>query len=336
MSSTINCGYLATIQAMADKIWVDSIKNAADNTPDVMTARAVLENQNVNFSMLQTKDKDNIVSLEWLAPDCTADEDQCEDDCTFTGADATPVCQEYELDICRSEKFGVPYKTYRDRTIDRMEAIAHNFVQKVKLLDNKVATAVATAIHANVGVNIFTGGIGTVAGTTTTIPAAYWNAAMFGYFAQVVVNNKFNNPYLIDGNNLFQVIWQAMMDRGNDNGKGAYAKINSIKAYQDPFILETVAAAHTFLLHGNAMALIHKTYYPLGAANGIEFEGGKYLKYSIDSYGIPGIQYDVIVRQDCSSNDHTDYFKIEFNGGVFLNPTGCTATRTGVLQFVCG
>lgn len=335
MSSQINCGYLATVQAFADEKWADSIKNAADNKADVGAAVAILENQSVNMKELTDPNKDKVVSLEWLEPDCDTTVTTCQSDCDFTGTDASPVCKEYELNLCKDVTFGVKYKHFRDRTIDRQMAIAHNFVQKMKILDNYVSQAAVTALLANVGVNQFTGGIGTVAATNTTIPHTYWNAAMFGYFAQVAVNNKFNESFIVDGNNLFQVIWQAMMEQGNGEGKGSYAKINSIKAYQDPFSVEAVAAGTTFMVKKNAMALVHKTYYPEGAANAQEFLGGQALHYSIPSYNIPGINYDVVVRQVCTDNDYIDYFKITFKGLFAINPTGCTATQTGILRFNC-
>ena len=42
----IDCGYLATLQAMMDRIWTDPIANI-DLIGDVESAKAVLENQQV-------------------------------------------------------------------------------------------------------------------------------------------------------------------------------------------------------------------------------------------------------------------------------------------------
>ena len=48
MSLEISCGYLHTIQRMADDIWADPMKNN-DLIADVITTKAVLENQSVKF-----------------------------------------------------------------------------------------------------------------------------------------------------------------------------------------------------------------------------------------------------------------------------------------------
>jgi hypothetical protein len=333
MSSQINCGYLATIQGMADEIWVDPILNA-DAKADVNAIKAVLENQAVNFQSLTDPRKDRIISVEWLEPDCSTEVTDCTDDCEFDGVDTTPVCKEYELDLCKEITFKVPYKAYRTRTIDRQKAIAHNLVQKMKRLDNEMAAAVVAAAVANAGVNEFTGGIGNVVGNNTEIPSAYWNSAMFGYFAQVGIINKFTSPYLIDGNNLWQMVWQAQQNQGNDNGKGAFQMVNSMKVYSDPFIMNTTAPGITLMLHKTALAFVHKTYYPMGMGSA-ENMGGKQWLWSMPSYNIPGVSYDVIMNQECEGNDWYDVFKIQVNAGVFANPTGCSDDRTGMLTFEC-
>lgn len=333
MSSQITCGYLATIQGMADEMWVDPILNA-DAKADVTAIKAVLENQAVNFKSLTDPRKDRIVSLEWLEPDCSTPVTDCTDDCDFDGADAAPVCQEYELDLCKEITFKVPHKAYRDRTIDRQKAIAHNLIQKIKRMDEAMSAAVVSAALANAGVNEYTGGIGNVVGNNTEIHNANWTPSMFGYFAQVGLINKFTSPYILDGNNLWQMVWQAMQNQPNDNGKGAYNMVNSMKVYSDPFITEAAAPATTFLLHKTALAFVHKTYYPSGMGNAEQMGGYQWL-WSMPSYNIPGVNYDIVMNQVCESNEWYDVFKVQIKAGVFLNPTGCIADRTGILTFTC-
>lgn len=333
MSNTIDCGYLSIIQAMADEHWVDPIKNA-DAKSDVAAIKAVLENQQVRFTELQDPMKDRTISLEWLEPDCRTAVTDCTDDCSFSGSDAAPVCKEYELDLCKEIKFSVPHKAYRARTIDRQMAIAHNLVQKMKLMDNAMSNAVVAAIIANLGVNEFTGGIGTVAGTNTTIPSAFWSASMFGYFAQVAEVNKFNMPYLIDGGNLYQVIYQAMQNQPNADGKGAANMVSGMKVYEDVFAANTLAPGVTFMLHKTALAFVSKNYYPLNAANAEQL-GGSQWRWSMPSYNIPGLIYDIVMNQECSGNEWYDHYKVQVKAGIFANPTGCNDDRTGILGFTC-
>lgn len=329
--SQVDCGYLAIVQAMADEIWADSIENT-DHRTYAAAAQAVLANQNVRFNELQGA-KTKQVSLEW-ADNCDMTDEACGDDCEISGTNITPVCKTYELDLCRQVPFSVPMKAYRLKTIDQQEAIAKNMVDAMKILDEYIAKQVILGLHANAGTNLFTGGQGVVSGSTTCIPAHYWDATLFGYFAQVSMLNKFSSPYMITGNNLYQAIWQAQMAQANADGKGKAAMVGSIPVYQDPFNVEANAPGSTFLLHKNAAAFVSKAYYPRGAANAIS-KAGAWLLWSEPSRGLPGIVYDIVYNSACAANEFTDNYAVQLNGGFFVNPTGCTATNTGILEFEC-
>ena len=130
----IDCGYLATVQAMLAELWTDPITNI-DLVAHAETARAVLENQSVNLGELQSKDKKRVVSLEWLT-DCDADTDECSDDCTIDGSDSTPVCKEYEVVCLQESSFKVGDRAYRERTISSEKSIAFLLGKRMKLLMN--------------------------------------------------------------------------------------------------------------------------------------------------------------------------------------------------------
>lgn len=329
--STVDCGYLAIVQALADEIWANSIAET-DHKTYAAAAQAVLANQSVNFVELQGA-KTKQVSLEWI-DNCDMASEACGDDCSISGTDITPICKTYELDICRQVPFSVPMKAYRLRVVDQQWAIAKNMVDAMKILDEYIAAQIVLGLSANAGVNLFTGGQGTVNGTITCIPPAYWDATLFGYFAQASLINKFSDPYMITGNNLFQAIWQAQMSQPNADGKGKAAMVGSIPVYIDPFNVEANAPGSTFMLHKNAVAFVSKAYYPQGAANAIQ-KAGAWLLWSEPSRGLPGIVYDVVYNSACAQNEFTDNYAIQLRGGFFVNPTGCTATNTGILEFSC-
>lgn len=330
----IDCGYLATVQAMADELWVDPIKNV-DLIASADAAKAVLENQQVNMSELQVKDKKKVVSLEWLTA-CDLEVESCSDDCTITGSDATPECKEYEI-VCMGEvPFKVYDRVYRERTVDKQKSIAHNLAVALKLLDEAAAQYVLTGLLANAGTNQYTGGVGTVAAAVTTIPAASWNDNIWGYFAMVNRINKFKNPYGITGENLFQLIYNRLAEQANADGKGNVNKMGILqnRIYLDPENVETIAPLNTFLIHKTAAALVSKAWYPLGAANAEQLTADR-MAYSINSYNLPGVVYDVFTERGCYSNDYYTAFKVQAHGLFALNPTPCTATQTGILAFEC-
>jgi hypothetical protein len=332
----IDCGYLATIQAMADERWLDPIKNI-DLIANADAAKAVLENQSVKLGELQVKDKKRVVSLEWLT-DCDGDTQSCSDDCTLSGSDSTPECKEYEITCLQESEFKVGDRAYRERTINPRESIAFLLERRMKLLDEWIANYILTALHlpANLGTNVYTGAPGTVAGSNTTISAIDWNDNIWGYLALVTKMNQFTNPYIITGQNLFQLVYNRAAEYANADGKGNVNKMGFLqnRIYFDPFNVESVAANHTFLIHKGAVAFISKAWYPLGGANAVELVPGQFA-YSLNSRNLPGVVYDVFTQRTCLSNEYYTAFKVQLHGTFALNPTPCSETNTGVLQLLC-
>ena len=329
----IDCGYLATLQAMMDRIWTDPIANI-DLIGDVESAKAVLENQQVNFSEI-TGRKKRTMSLEWQTK-CDITTTACTDDCTITGEDITPECKEYEIECLRETTFQVPERVYRERTIDMQEAIARNMLLHKKALDEWLAQYIVTGLVANAGTNAYTGGVGTVAAAVTTIPANFWDDTIWGYFNLVSRYNKFKMPYMVTGDNLYQYIFNRQHEAMTDAGKAAMSKIGTIrKIYQDPENVEAIAPNYTFLVHKTAVAFANQAWYPLGAVNA-EKRAGVYWMWSEASNNIPGIYYDIIMKEACYENDFTQAFKVQLHGLFAMNPYPCDETETGVLAFTCG
>jgi hypothetical protein len=336
--SHIDCGYLALTQAMAEERWTDP-KLKDNYIADVEVAKAVMENQQVNLVELKDPGKDKTISLEWREK-CEIETDECSDDCTITGDDVEPLCKEYSIECLQETSFVVPERAYRDRTIEKQTAIAENMLLHKRAMDNYIAGYILAGIDANTGVNAFTGAPGNVVGNLTYILGNYWNEYIFGYFQRVIRGNKFRNPYMVDGDNMFQLIWNILNDKVNSNGAGAANKLQNFiqRIYQDPENIEGDPdyAHKTYLLHKTAAAFVTKTYYPNGAANAIQKEGGKYLLWSEESMNLPGVWYDVIYKNECSSNEFYDKFKLQLHGLFAVNPYPCDRNNTGILSFDCG
>lgn len=334
--ATIDCGYLAVVQAMLEDKWNDPIQRN-NYIADVQTGVAVLENQAVNIVEFKDKAKKRVVSLEWLEK-CDITTSACSDDCTITGDDVEPVCKEYEVECLQETSFQVAERVYRERTIDKQKAVAENMLLHMKAMDEWTAQYILAGIDANLGVNVETGSPGNVVGDLTYIAANYWNEDIFAYFAKVIRMNKFRNPYLIDGKNMFSLIFKIMKEAGNADGKGAAAKLASLSnIYQDPENIESDVdyAGKTYLLHKTAAAFISKAWNPFGAGAAISPAPG-YKLYSINSMNLPGVVYDVVVKSTCSGNDFIDAYKLQLNGLFAINPTPCSDTNTGILGFKCG
>ena len=330
----IDCGYLATVQAFADELWTDPIKNI-DFIANAEAAKAVLENQSVRLGELQSKEKKRVISLEWLT-DCEADTDDCTDDCTIDGNDATPECKEYDITCLQESSFKVADRVYRERTINPQQSVAFLLEKRMKLLDEWIAAYILTGIHANAGTNLFTGAPGSVAAAVTSIAAGNWNDNIWGYLALATKLNGFNSAYAISGTNLYQLVYNRLAEFQNADGKGNVLKMGDLRSrlYFDVMNVETIAPGSTFLLHKTAVAFIGKAWYPLGGANAVELVPGQ-MAYSLNSRNLPGISYDIFTQRTCVANEYYTAFKVQLHGVFALNPTPCSETNTGILEFTC-
>jgi len=334
MSLDFTCGYLSAIQAKADAIFADPVLNN-DAIVDAITAKAVLEQQQGMIRMPSiegTKNKE--LRVEWLTK-CDPETTDCSDDCIIDGEDAAPECKTYELACLRETSFKVPERVYRDRTIESAESIAFQMLRHMGALDEWVASYIITGLLANLGLNFFNGGVGNVSGTTTFIAPQYWDDAIWGYFDQVTRLNKFRNPYLINGNNLYQLLFNRPLEAGNADGSGNFRKMQTLKVYQDPENIETYAPGDSFLIHKGSVAFISKAWNPPNAANAREPAPGNFL-WSEPSRNLPGVNYDIFMIQTCLANEYYEAYKIQLHGLFAVNPYPCNEYNTGILLFECG
>lgn len=334
--STVDCGYLAVVQAMAADRWLNA-GNKKDYIANVESAKAVLENQGgVNLVELKDPGKEKKISLEWPEK-CSITVSDCSDDCTITGTDVTPVCKEYEVSCLGETSFALSERVYRTRTMDMQQAMADNMLKHMKAMDEKVAALILAGLDANAGVNVYTKAPGTVVGDLTYISATSWNEYIAGYIAMVARMNKMTSPVVLDGDNLFQLWFNKQADAANADGKGAWVKL--VKAlgnpYFDPENFTGDYAGKTYIFDNGSVYFASKVWNPAGAASAIR-KAGTDLLYSIPSNNLPGINYDVLVREACSSNDYQTQVKIQLHGGFFTNPYPCDENNTGILTFKCG
>ena len=332
MSLEISCGYLHTIQRMADDIWADPMKNN-DLIAEVITAKALLENQSVNFTEI-TGGKNQELRVEWLTK-CDITPTTCSDDCTITGEDADPSCKDYEIGCLYETTFMVPLRAYRDRTIEMQQSIAFQKLAHMKALDERLTQYLIAGLVAGAGTNLFTDGIGEVSGTTTYIAPQYWDDAIWGYFDQVKRLNKFRNPYLLTGNNLYQLLFNRPLEAGNANGVGNFRKMNTLRVYQDPENIEDHAESQSILVHKTAAAFLNKAWNKVNPINA-EVKAGQYWEWSEESKNIPGVWYDFIMKETCSGSEFYQAYKIKVHGLFATNPYPCDDDNTGIIVFECG
>jgi hypothetical protein len=341
MSANVNtCAQLAKVQLIMDSVWADSAKNK-DYIANVEVARAVRENQTVRIVEAENPMKDKTVTLYW--PEfCGVETTDCTTDCDAGGTKPGTQCKDYELDMCREVKFSVDHKTYRALAVTMEEAMAVSFLANMQALDEWVAQQFVYKLHANKGVNLYTGGKGVVSGFETAIKPAYWNANLMSYFKLVAAKNKFSSPYMISGTNMFEAYENAIANAAHSDGKGAKTMFDSFKFYFDIFNIDTILSPDmpTFMVNKNALAFHNKAYWDWSATDaraeqfgGVGSSAG--LKYKIESKNLPGVFYDVTYKVSCANDEISHNWKMKFTGDIFTNPVGCNPNNTNILEFVC-
>ena len=317
----------------SDKMWKDDMLKV-EYEADVDVVLAIQKEQNATLKPITDDRKDVDIDVFWV------------DACGMTPQDCTPLCENdfalleskkksYALDLCQEIGFSVMEESGRTNLVDMEEQVAKGILMASKELDEWWAQMVVAKLETFVGINTVTNGRGTVVGTDTFISDADWTPSIFAYFSRVAKMNKFKNPYLLSGANLYELAWETAYDRANGEGKGADAKLKSMRKYFDLFNIDTVNDPDmvTYLMNRGAVAMGFKNKHP---STPKEFNGAGLTKSRTASRNIPGVAYDTTYSNTCIGDDIKHTWKFKIRGGVFNNPTGCTDGRNGVLRMVAG
>ena len=315
----------------ADELLLDDrIKLQFKPKIDVLNAISAVNTATVN-PLFGQKDRD--VQVMWMNA-CDIDA-TTNTDCVFGGNTVSTNTDTYALSYNKAVPFYVTETDFDDNYFDPEEAIAKAFLHAdVSMLEAWAAYAVAR-------LNIFKGvnttdpeGKGDITGTDTYILPAYWNASLMAYFARVAAHNQFTSPTMLSGNNLWEAVFLANANSANANGKGDAILYGGLPWYFDLFGIDSINTPDyvTYMLSMGSIATATKNYNPVMP----EVVNGVFTRYQMASKFVPGITYDVFYKPECDEDRVKHNFKLKMKGDIFLNPTGCNETNTGVLSFLCG
>lgn len=331
-AGNFTCAQLLKVQVELDKVWSDNQTNR-DYLAKVEALQAVRTEQTAQLSALQDPTKDNIVKMIWPA-DCSTSLADCGNDCVIGGPEPESQCEEHSLDICKTAGFSIREKIFRTIQGTREQYVAIALAKRMKELDEFLAQTLVAKLNAFAGKNQFLGGIGDPDNNNITyIAPSYWTPDVYGYFAQVQTMNKFGDVYMLHGSNLYQMNWQANYNQANADGKDQKPKMTSISSYWDMFNVDMVNGADktSYMITRGAVAFVNKAYY-----TSIPAQYFTQQRWSMESKNLPGVMYDVVYTNTCTSNEITHSWSLYVKAGIFLNPLGCDKNVTGVIKFVCG
>jgi hypothetical protein len=318
----------------------DRIKQQFMPKIDIITGLRTVHTAQVNAKANSVKDStgktkkvdveviwDNACGIE--AQDCTV--------CDYDGEKLSTNAQQYSLSFCKEVTFSVDEFDYLDNELDAMQAIAKGLLRADKQLVEAYAQYAVQILNANKGVNqMGTGSKGVVNGSDTYILPAYWDAKLMAYFMRVSQLNRFTNPILLSGSNLFEeyLVIQAAIQ--NAEGKGDAALMNALRIYFDLFNIDSVNNPDlvTYMVSQGSVAMANRAYNP----DAIQVVGAADLhsRWTKVSEFVPELKYDMFYLPECSNDMVKHSFKTKLTADLFVNPEGCEVNNTGILTFLCG
>lgn len=314
----------------AELLFDDRIKQQFVPQYDVLKAVQHVQTANINAAFSRRKEYD--VEIMW-ENFCDIEAAACSDSCTIGGNKSSTNAETKTLACFREVGFSMSEQDFIDNEFEMNVAKALIKADK-ELVENFAQYAVAQ-LETFKGTNALTTGKGTVAGGETTIPAAYWNASLFAYISRVGIMNKFTNPILLSGSNLYEAYALARANAANANGKGDFEMFGTMPLYFDLFNIDTVNTPDlkTYMLSMGSLAMASKAFNPDVPERTFE-----HVRYTMPSNFFPALKYDVWYNNECedsASRRVKHNWTIRLTADIYNNPAGCDLTNTGVLSFKC-
>jgi len=329
---------LRTLRVRADELMFDDrIKQQFIPQYGILDAIAAAQTAQVTpkFNSIkdsQGKSKKTDIEVMWgnaceiVTQECTT--------CTYDGNELSTNAQTYSLDFCKEVQFGVSELSMLDNEFDWAELIAKGMLKADKELVEAFAVYSVSVLNANKGINqMGTGGKGVVSGSDTYILPAYWDAKLMAYFMRVAQLNRFTNPLLASGANLFEEYFIINKLQPDFNGKGNAALMQQFPIFFDLFNIDTVNTPdlYTYLLSMGSVAIGNVAYNPATVET-----IGAWKRWKAPSKFVPGLWYDYFYSPECEGDLVNNRFKVKLTADVLVNPEGCEANNTGILTFLCG
>lgn len=316
-----------------------------------------LQTASINAALNARSGKEYDVEVMWM----NACEDFSMDDnsCALGTQEVSTNTQTYKLEKRIVKGFAVYDYKFRDNEFNAEEAIAKSLLQIDKQISEEFTRHLVTRLDSFAGINqVGTAENRLIDGNVTYIPPEEWTAELMAYFSRVAIMNRFTNPVMVTGHNMYESMYVARAKQGDFDAGKDYVLWNGMPIWFDMFNMDSVLDDYTtFMVSQGAIAMASKTWNP-----DAPFRSFDDIRYTMPSRFLNGMKYDVFYSNRCypKSTDSTQYaaaegyqkdtllhqWKVVLTADLFLNPFGCDATEdddddiggenSGVLKFVNG
>lgn len=314
----------------AEIMFDDRIKQQFVPQFDVLKGIQAVQTATINASFQRKKEFD--VEIMWenfcdiVAEDCTGS-------CTLGGNKSSTNAETKTLSCLKEVGFSMSEHDFIDNEFDMN--IAKALLKADKELVEAFAQYAVAQLEAFKGLNELTTGKGVLVGSDTNINPSYWNASLFAYLARVAIMNKFTNPILLSGNNLYEANYMAQANGANADGKGDKILFGTMPIYFDLFNIDSMnaPALKTYMLSQGSLAMANKTFNPDVPEKTMDF-----TRYTMRSNFFPALKYDVWYDNECEAGTNRlikHNYTIRLIADIYNNPSGCALNNSGVLAFNC-
>lgn len=311
--------------AMADKLI------ARQFTPQIDSVEALNRINTATIRQYIRTDKHVKVELEWINACQLAEAANVA--CETGGNEASTNTDVFEITRDRMVKFSIKENTFRTNDFDMDEVRAKEILMADKKLSEGLAQYFISVLNTNKGTNEINGGKGTVSGTDTYVIAANWDYTMYAYLIMVADYNRFSDPVIVSGKNLYEAFINSGFAAGNADGKAGAAAFSALPTYFDIKNLLAVNTTDvtTYMVETGSVAWASEQKY----STSVERKQNE-TRYSFPSQFIPGLWLNAQIVESCDNDYTKEDWKITAKYDIWAMPTDCTAANTGILTFICG
>lgn len=330
---------LANINLKVDQMSTDQVLMRKFQ-PKVEGLKKIIANQTARLNTVKTelsdseKNKGGKVYINWLTSNNII-EGAITSNCTLTGADLDAAAVPYDLDIEFKTDFSVSEEDFKNSIYSREELVAHGFLKALQVMDEGYGKRAIAKAEAFAGTNQYLGAY-TQAANRTTIPAANYGSKMLAYVARMAEMNRLGNYYILDGGELFDENFMAMMNSGNAEGKGLAALFGNFDIAFDMInFAKAGITSETLIIDADSLAFVTRNRYQNDAPKAVA--GQK--RYRIASKTLAGAFYDVYYQETCAPDADgthdiiTETFRLQTEGAFIKAPedgyTGIIALNKG-------
>lgn len=304
----------------------DRIKQQFIPQFDVLKAIQAVQTATINASFQRKKEFD--VEIMW-ENFCDITAEDCTGSCELGGNKSSTNVETKTLSCLKEVGFTMSENDFIDNEYDIN--VAKALLAADKSLVEAYAQYAVAQLESFRGTNVMgSSGKGVASGSDTAINPAYWNASLFPYLSRVAIMNKFTNPVLVSGSNLYEQSLLAAAVGGAD-----YKLFGTFPIYHDLFNIDSVNDPNlkSYMLSMGSLAMVNKTFNP-----DVPEKLQDFTRYTMRSNFFPFLKYDVWYDNECESGTNRlvkHNWTLRLIADIYNNPAGCNQANTGVLSFIC-